>query len=196
MCLEIGPGQECVRDCCSVYLPSLGDTSDTDISQQPPCSPEPLPLFREPIDYTHTHTYTHYCSVYPSLGQATGSVLASADQDCQNHMTPAGLLRLGLCSKQTLLLAKTAHVRSASPAQQFHHQGLASIRGSKCFPLRTPPPPSQPPTPSTPTHSGRPSVPVSAPPPWKMASNQRTDTQAGQDTLGSGESSHPLPAAR
>lgn len=60
VCLEVDMGQECVRDCCSVYLPCLGDTGDTDISQQPPCSPKPLLIFREPISvYTHTHTETH-----------------------------------------------------------------------------------------------------------------------------------------
>lgn len=68
VCLEIGPGQECVRDCCSVYLPCLGDTGDTDISQQPPRSPEPPLIFREPISthtHTHAHTIKHYLYVFP-----------------------------------------------------------------------------------------------------------------------------------
>lgn len=59
VCLEIGLGQECVRDCCSVYLPCLGDTGDTDISQL---------IFREPISthtHTHAHTIKHYLYVFP-----------------------------------------------------------------------------------------------------------------------------------
>lgn len=116
VCLEIRPGQECVRGCCSVYLPGPGDTSDTDISQQPPCCPEPLPLIREPI-YTHTHTIS---LSFPSLGHATGSVFAWADQECQNHMTPTGLLKLSWCYVTILcrprLLMCTAGFQDSSPS--------------------------------------------------------------------------------
>ena len=175
MCLEIGPGQECVRDCCSVYLPSLGDTSDTDISQQPPRSPEPLPFFREPIYCTRARTHTPLLCL--SLFRPSNRLRVSLRRaGLSEAYDPSGTSQTGPLLHPPLL-AKTARVRSVSPAQQFHHQGLASVCGSKCFPLRV-----RRPLGSTTTYTrGRPCLPVSSQP-LRMANYQRTEVQRDQDT--------------
>lgn len=111
MRLEIVPGQECVRDCCSVFLPRPGDTSDTDISQQPPCSPEPLLLFREPISaqtptrtptYTHTHTISLSFSVSGPGNKLRVSL--SRPRRCQNRTTRTAALS-SLCQPRLLMFA-------------------------------------------------------------------------------------------
>lgn len=73
----------------------------------------------------HIHTATHTISLsLPSPGRATGCMLAWAHRDCQDQMTPAGLLKLCGCFVIKLCCSWYVLSRDVTPPGRVIHPSI------------------------------------------------------------------------